>query len=69
MLLMGLGPVFGQRREAAGHAAAHVGRHAFAVLKEFHRVVGQPHVELLVNELMRTIGSIGPVAAHLPLAG
>ena len=33
--------------------ATEVGRHAFAVLKEFHRLVRQPHVELLVDELMR----------------
>ena len=29
-----------------------MGRHPFALLKELHRLVGQPHVQLLVNELM-----------------
>ena len=30
-----------------------MGRHAFAVLREMHRFVRQPHVELLVDQLMR----------------
>lgn len=33
--------------------ATEVGRHTFAVLKQLHRFVGQPHVELLVDELIR----------------
>jgi hypothetical protein len=52
VLLMGLGPVLLQRREAARQVAAQVGRHAFAVLKELHRFVGQPHIELLMNKPM-----------------
>ena len=30
-----------------------MGRHAFAVLKQLEGFVGQPYVELLVDELMR----------------
>ena len=52
-LLMGLGPVFLQRREASRQWAAPVGRHAFAVRKQLDGLVRQPHVELLVDELMR----------------
>ncbi len=52
MLLMGLGPVFLQGREAAWPWAAQVGRHAFAVLKQLDGGVGQSHVKLMMDELM-----------------
>ena len=50
---MRLGPMFLQSGEEAWLPAAPVGRHALAVLKEFDGLVGQTHVQLLVNELIR----------------
>jgi hypothetical protein len=52
--LMGLGPMFLESGEAARPPTAPVGRHALAVLKEFDGLVGQTHVQLLVNELIRS---------------
>jgi hypothetical protein len=52
--LMGFGTMLLQRREATRQMAAQVGRHAFAVLKEFHRCVGHLLITVVQQRLITT---------------
>jgi hypothetical protein len=49
VFLMGLGTVFFQGGESTRLVTSEVGRDAFARFKELHRLVRQPHIQLLMN--------------------